>query len=150
MEDYINGKKGNNVLFNNQARVYLEAIKELHQAAFQAAKEITKVKDDSLMGHYLNELERYSLAKKINFNDMEKETLETFDFDFAKMESDDFNTLPKEISSTKISFLHEEEQKQFFIDNVQRQGDNIQAMGKIFSRINIKKLQRKTYSESEM
>ena len=33
------------------------------------------------------------------------ELLETFDFDFAKMESDDFNTLPKEISSTKISFL---------------------------------------------
>ena len=103
-----------------------------------------------MMGHYLSELERYSLAKKINFSDMEKETIETFDFDFAKMESDSFNTLPKEISSTKIRFLYEEEQKQFFIDNVQRQGDNIQAMGKIFSRINIKKLQRKTYSESEM
>ena len=114
MESYMNGERGNNVLFNNQARVHLEAMKELHQVAFQAARDVTKVKDGSLMGHYLNELERYSLAKKINFNDMEKETLETFDFDFAKMESDDFNTLPKEISSTEISFLHEEEQKQFF------------------------------------
>ena len=81
---------------------------------------------------------------------MEKETLGTFDFDFVKMELDAFNTLPKEISPVKIRFLYEDEQKEFFIDNVRRQGDGLQAMGKIFSRINIKKLQRKAYSESEM
>lgn len=150
MESYIRGDRGNNVLFNNQARAHLQAMEELHQVAFQVAKDITKVEHGSLMEHYLEELERYSLNKKKSFNDVEKEILETFDFDFVGMESEFFETLPVKRSPVKIKFSYEDNQKEFFVDNVQRQGESLQAMGKIFSRINIKKLQRKVYSESEM
>ena len=43
MDDYINGNRGNNVLFNTQARVHLEAIEELHEVAFRCAAKFTKV-----------------------------------------------------------------------------------------------------------
>ena len=152
MEDYINGERGNNILFNTQARVHLEAMKELHEVAFRCAAEFTEVsqhKDSEHLVKYLKELERYALLKRQNFTDVNSSYAEEFNFDFVTLESEHFKSLPAEERPTKVRFYYQQWQKDYFEDTIQRHGESIQAMGKIFSRIRIKSLQRVVARESQ-
>lgn len=153
IESYINGEKGNNVMFNTQARAHLEAMDELHTVAFDCAEKLTKINllpRDAIENAYLQELKIYSLAKRQKFTDVESNFIKDFEFDFVALEAESFSTIPQRKSLCTINFFYEEWQKEFFVDNVKRQGDSIQALGKIFSRIPIKKLQRTVARESEM
>ena len=152
MDDYINGDRGNNVLFNTQARVHLEAIEQLHEVAFRCAAEFTKVdqhKDSAHLLKYLKELERYAFSKRKNFTDIHKTYTEDFSFDFIALESENFKSLPVEESPAKARFYYEQWQKDYFEDTIRRHGKSIQSMGKIYSRIRIKSLQRVVASESQ-
>ena len=152
MDDYINGKRGNNVLFNTQARVHLEAMKELHEVAFRCAAEFTKVsqrKDSAHLVKYLKDLERYALLKRQNFMDVHSIYEEDFSFDFVALESEHFKGPPSEECPTKVRFYYQQWQKDYFEDTIQRHGETIQAMGKIYSRIRIKSLQRVVARESQ-
>jgi len=152
MEDYINGDRGNNVLFNTQARVHLEAMRELHEVAFRCAAEFTEVsqhKDSVRLTKYLKELERYALLKRQNFTDVNSTYAEDFNFDFVALESEHFKSLPDEECPAKVRFYYQQWQKDYFEDTVRRHGESIQAMGKIYSRIRIKSLQRVVARESQ-
>jgi hypothetical protein len=152
MEEYINGSRGNNILFNTQARVHLEAMKELHEVAFRCASEFTRVgqhKDREHLTKYLNELERYALLKRKNFTDVHSTYTENFSFDFVTLESEGFDSLPAENFPTTVRFYYQQWQKDYFEDTVRRHGESIQAMGKIYSRIRIKSLQRAVARENQ-
>ena len=152
MDDYINGDRGNNVLFNTQARVHLEAIEELHEVAFRCAAEFTKVdqhKDSARLLKYLKELERYALSKRKNFTDVHNTYAEDFSFNFIALELENFKNLPAEESPTTARFYYEQWQKDYFEDTIRRHGESIQSMGKIYSRIRIKSLQRVVARESQ-
>jgi hypothetical protein len=152
MEDYINGERGNNILFNTQARVHLEAMKELHEVAFRCAAEFTEVsqhKDSAYLVKYLKELERYALLKRQNFMDVHSMFVEDFNFDFVALESEHFKNPPAEECPVKVRFYYQQWQKDYFEDTIQRHGESIQAMGKIYSRIRIKSLQRVAARESQ-
>lgn len=153
MESYIKGERGNNVLFNTQAKAQIGALDEIHAVVFDFSEKFTRVIEDdesSLYRKYLKELRRYSLAKRRAFHRVDESFTEDFLFDFVTAEKEYFETLPQETCPCKIRFYYEDWQKEFFIDNVQRQGSSIQAMGKIFSRVPIKKFQRSVSKESEM
>ena len=152
MDDYINGDRGNNVLFNTQARVHLEAIEQLHEVAFRCAAEFTKVdqhKDSARLLKYLKELERYALSKRKNFTDVHNTYAEDFSFNFIALELENFKNLPAEESPTTARFYYEQWQKDYFEDTIRRHGESIQSMGKIYSRIRIKSLQRVVARESQ-
>jgi len=152
MDDYINGDRGNNVLFNTQARVHLEAIEQLHEVAFRCAAEFTKVdqhKDSAHLLKYLKELERYALSKRKNFTDIHNTYAEDFSFNFIALELENFKNLPAEESPTTARFYYEQWQKDYFEDTIRRHGESIQSMGKIYSRIRIKSLQRVVARESQ-
>ena len=152
MEDYINGERGNNVLFNTQARVHLEAMNGLHEVAFRCAADFTEVsqhKDSAHLMKYLKELERYAFLKRQNFMDVNSTYAEDFNFDFVALESEHFKSLPAEECSTKVRFYYQQWQKDYFEDTIRRHGESIQAMGKIYSRIRIKSLQRVVARESQ-
>ena len=152
MESYINGDRGNNVLFNTQARAHLEAMKELHEVAFHCAGEFTQAsqhKDGAHLMKYLKELERYALLKRQNLMDVHSAYVENFNFDFIVLESEHFKDLPIEESPATLRFYFRQWQKDYFEDTTRRHGENIQAMGKIYSRIRIKSLQRMVAKESQ-
>ena len=152
MEEYIKGDRGNNVLFNTQARVHIEAIEELHEVAFRCAGEFTKVskhKDREYLKKYLDELERYALAKRKNFTDVDSTYTEDFSFDFIALELEHFKSLPVEESPGTVRFYYKQWQKDYFEDTISRHGESIQAMGKIYSRIRIKSLQRAVAKETQ-
>mgnify|MGYP001091609774 FL=1 len=73
-----------------------------------------------------------------------------FDFDFISLEECFFENTPDEQSPNQVKFYYEDWQKDFFRDNIRRQGTNIQSMGKFFSRIPIKKLQRFVAREGDI
>tara|TARA_B100001123_G_scaffold307897_1_gene344033 strand:- start:7532 stop:9643 length:2112 start_codon:yes stop_codon:yes gene_type:complete len=152
LESYINGDRGNNVLFNTQAKIHLGAMEELYEVAFKCAAEFTKVdqhENRDMLKKYLKELQRYSLLKRQNFMEVDKDYIEDFSFDFVELESNFFKKLPTEESPTTIHFYFKQWQKDYFEDTFRRQGVTIQAMGKIYSRARVKSFQREVARESE-
>jgi len=75
--------------------------------------------------------------------------VEDLSFDFVALESEHFKSLPSEECPTKVRFYYQQWQKDYFEDTIQRHGETIQAMGKIYSRIRIKSLQRAVAKESQ-
>lgn len=147
IEEYIGGLMGNNVLFNTQARAYLEAMEEMHEVAFNTVRDLVglgSADDTSLEIAYLNELKRYSLAKKQHFVNLFEVNTEDFDFDFIELEVEKFASMPQRKKSTKVRFYYEQWQKDFFSDQMIKHGTSIQGLGKLLSRVAIKKTQRAT------
>ena len=145
IQKYIAGEAGNNVLFNTQARVYIDAMDELHEVAFEAAREFAlggHVPQSSFDATYLDELQRYSLVKKCKITDLQTEVLEGFKFDFVALDSRNFDVLPSELVQTEVRFYYEQWQKVFFSDQMARHGTSVQGLGKLMSRVPIKKSQR--------
>ena len=80
---------------------------------------------------------------------MDVHSAEEFDFDFINLEFEDFKILPTEVLPSTVRFYYKKWQKDYFEDTIQRHGESIQSMGKIFSRIRIKSLQRVVARESQ-
>ena len=147
IQRHINGEVGNNVLFNTQARAYLEAMDELHEVAFGTARDflgLGPANQASLEEHYLRELKRYSLMKKQRFVDLRDVTLGHFDFDFIALETENFANMPTQKKPCDIQFYYKQWQVDFFSDQMARHGTSLQGLGKLLSRVPIKKTQRAT------
>lgn len=147
MQKYISGEAGNNVLFNTQARIYLEVMKELHEVAFEAVRVFSGLESagqGSIEMAYLNDLQRYSVAKKQQFVNLQETSIGHFDFDFIALERENFSRIPTQKKPTDIAFYYEQWQKDFFTDQMGKHGTSPQGFGKLLSRIPIKKTQRAT------
>lgn len=145
VQDYIDGKSGNNVLFNTQARAYVEGMSALHDVAFGSIDEILASVDVEKPGHldrYLAELKKISLYRKSDFTDLKTERVETFGFDFVALDQEGYLSLPQEISETRIRIAFDKPRRELLEDQFKRQGMSLQSLGKIFSRIPIKRTQR--------
>ncbi len=145
LESYLAGERGNNVLFNTQAQVYLTCMEALHDVAFDLFADFVIERtgqEDLLDAAYFADLKRFSLLKKRSFIDLDSETVADFDYDFVALEQADFEDAPTETRPTRMRFFHQPWQKQFFQDQLNRHGRSRQALGKVFSRIPIKKTHR--------
>ena len=145
IQKYIAGEAGNNVLFNTQARVYIDAMEEMHLVAFEAAREFvlrSRFPQSSFDTTYLDELRRYSLAKKCKITNLGAEVTERFMFDFVALDARNFDELPVGFDQTDVRFYYERWQKDFFSDQMARHGTSMQGLGKLMSRVPIKKTQR--------
>ncbi len=145
LQSFVRGDRGNNVLFNAQAEGHVSAMEELHRVAFDAAKEFLGFEQGagrSLAIDYLDELERYSLARKRLFLDLEVSQLLDFDFDFSEQEARDFAQLPVRRRRVRLRIAFEDWQREFIGHQLRVHGRSVQALGKMFSRVPIKKLQR--------
>jgi hypothetical protein len=152
VQKYISGEAGNNVLFNTQARIYLEVMKELHEVAFEAVhvfSGLDRAGQNSIEMTYLNDLQRYSVAKKQQFVNLQETSKGHFEFDFIALERENFTRVPTQKKPTDIAFYYEQWQKDFFADQMEKHGTSPQGLGKLLSRIPIKKTQRATrYADS--
>jgi hypothetical protein len=145
MESYLAGERGNNVLFNTQAQVYLTCMESLHEVAFGLFAGFVAERSgrsDVFDAAYFADLKRYSTLKKRSFIDLQSETVADFDYDFVQLEHDGFDEVPTKKTPTRLRFFHLPWQKQFFEDQLSRHGRSPQALGKVFSRIPIKKTHR--------
>jgi radical SAM superfamily enzyme YgiQ (UPF0313 family) len=146
VEGYINGTRGNNLLYGNQTRAYTTCMPEITTMAYRSATEFLKKSGalDRIPAGYLQELERYAHARKQSLLDLDKSFSADFQFDFVALEAQRFTNLPKEPKATTIEFYYDDWQKEFFADMIRRYGRDEQAWTKMFSRTPIKKMFRRS------
>jgi len=142
---YIDGEVGNNVLFNTQAKAYLQAMNEIHDIAFDAAFNLLELNGmvmSMLEVQYINELKIYSLMKKGAFTDLDAVYDHSFGFDFVAYEGDGFSNIEIKIKPVNIRFYYADWQKSFFSNQMSLHGTSQQGLGKLLSRVPIKKTHR--------
>ncbi len=145
IESYVDGTRGNNVLYGNQTRAYLSCMSDLTTVAYQSAIAFLKNTGvyDRICPGYISELERYAQARKKALLDLDNSISEHFQFDFVALETQRFGTLPECPRPTSVQFYYDDWQKEFFTDQIRRYGTDAQAWTKMFSRTPIKKMFRR-------
>lgn len=144
---FIRGERGNNLLFNTQAHIFVHLMEELHDFAFRRTVDYLASKNmelTPLQAGYLRNLQRYSFEKKRDFTDLRTVREEDFDFDFAALEEEHFQTIPAVPTPSRIRFYYHPRQIVFIEDQLNTYGRTPQALGKLFARTSIKNVQRHT------
>lgn len=154
IERYVTGELGNNVLFRHRAIALLNFVDDIHNVAFEVAREVVKQADpDSFEEHsaYMDELRRFSANRKRNLFEVGADMNEEFAYDFSTLLDEDFETAPVRLDeSTWIRFAQSQEQLDMIEDQVAVQGDDLNGIAKVVSRIPVAKLQRLvTFAGSE-
>jgi len=129
-----------------RALIILEKIKEMHDIAFEIAKELLKEKDQAFQDEiFLNELKRFSLLVKSDFF-TPKDIIEEFHYDFAELSKKQFKEnhpqfyIPNKI---KIRFFNTDEQNQIISQYIKQQGSSPEGLGYILSRCDINDFYKK-------
>ena len=144
---------GNNVLFRHRAIALLDLVDDIHEVAFEVAREVIKKAAPDLFeenSEYLNDLRRFSADRKRNMFELGTEIEEEFSYDFRQLLSDDFSSQPVRLGeSIRIRFSQSVEQVEMINDQIAVQGEDLNGIAKVVSRIPVAKLQRLvTYGES--
>jgi radical SAM superfamily enzyme YgiQ (UPF0313 family) len=153
IEKYINGELGNNILFRHRALAFLNLIDDIHDAAFDEA--ITLIKelniDNKKWDDYLGQLLIYSSNRKKNLFEINAKYVQEFDYDINLLLKNNFQILPTKITKPlTIHFYPSAESTSMIEDQIRVQGDDINGIAKIISRIPVSKLQRELKFESEV
>ena len=154
IEKYAKGELGVNVLFKHRAVAALDLVDDLHEAAFSAASELLRKKDAQGYEKYnsfLQELKIFSILSKRNVFDYEKEYSHKFIYDFQKLKSEKFGSLPIKLEKpTNILFFSSDIQKQLIKEKIEENGSDVNGIGKIISKMLGTMIQRKLKFESKI
>ncbi|KFM20094.1 anaerobic magnesium-protoporphyrin IX monomethyl ester cyclase protein [Marine Group I thaumarchaeote SCGC AAA799-P11] len=154
LEKYISGKLGINVLFKHRAIAAVDLIDEIHDAVFNTASEIFRQRDFLAYQKYipyLNELKIFSVLRKRNVFDVEKEFEHEFTYDFQELIENDFEELPKKLTNpVKVFFYSTQEQKELMKEKIDENGSDVNGLGKILSRMMGTLLQRSLKFDNKM
>ena len=154
IEKYAKGELGVNVLFKHRAIAALDLVDDLHEAAFSTASELLRKKDTQGYEKYnsfLQELKIFSILSKRNVFDYEKEYSHKFTYDFRKLKSEKFSSLPIKLEKpTNILFFSSDIQKQLIKEKIEENGSDVNGIGKIISKMLGTMIQRKLKFESKI
>ena len=154
IEKYAKGELGVNVLFKHRAIAALDLVDDLHEAAFSAASELLRKKDAQGYEKYnsfLQELKIFSILSKRNVFDYEKEYSHKFTYDFRKLKSEKFSSLPIKLEKPiNILFFSSDIQKQLIKEKIEENGSDVNGIGKIISKMLGTMIQRKLKFESKI
>lgn len=143
---YIAGELGNNILYRHRATALLHLVDDVHDAAFAVAAELLKEKDAHALftyADYLAELKQYSLFRKRNLFNVGERYSGLFHYDFQALFDRDFEGLPVRLNEPiDIEFHLTEAQQEMLSSQFAQYGTELNAIGRIVSRIAMSKLQR--------
>jgi hypothetical protein len=145
IEQYIDGRLGQNVLYTSQTRAYLECMSDVTRVAYASARAFLAAAGalDPFRDAYLSDLERYAHARKRALLEFEASFTEELAFDLVALEAERFTTMPQRQQPTAVRFYYDDWQKEFFGDQVRRYGSDARGWSKMVSRTPIKKLFRR-------
>jgi radical SAM superfamily enzyme YgiQ (UPF0313 family) len=146
IEKYIAGELGNNILFRHRAIALQTLVEDIHEVAFAVALEVLAARNPTAAADYtsyLAELQRYSALRKRNLFDEQETYTGTFHYDLDAMFHDDFEGLPRRLDEPmEIVFYRTDEQRDMLTSQYAQYGRELNAIGRIVSRIAMSKLQR--------
>jgi radical SAM superfamily enzyme YgiQ (UPF0313 family) len=147
IQKYIDGEYGNNELFKHRAIVFFYRLQEAHDIAFQAARELL-AEDGALDGSaktYLDELKKFSLCRKRDLLKTDRVIVETFKYDFLSLSGVNYRDDPTNHLSQEgatICLTHSGDQQEMLSSYAKQYGDDINGLGRILFRSDIRKLYR--------
>lgn len=152
VDDYIEGRRGNNELFKYRSLAFFRRQEDLHRTAFDVAVDYLTAtgRYDAVSARYLEQLTRYSLLKKDAMLDTERSASATFDFDFAALEREMFRAEPEEFilaAGVSFTFAHSEDQRDLITTYVNQYGTDVVGLGRILIRSHVNKLYRQTIAD---
>lgn len=146
IQKYIAGELGNNILFRHRAEALVRLVDDIHDAAFGVASEQLREKDleaSRSYDAYLSELKLYSTLRKRNPFDDTQRYVRLFQYDLRELFEQNFEGLPVKLHEpVQVVFYHTEEQRAMLSSQVSQYGTELNAIGRIVSRIAMSKLQR--------
>lgn len=147
IQDYIDGKHGNNELLKHRAVIFFHHLEEAHAVAYQAARELLDGNGalDKRIEEYLDELKRFSLLKKRALLEFDHIAVEKFTYDFLALAQNGFKSDPFEHrtpAGTVIRFAHTDEQQKLLSAYAKQYGSDINGLGRIMFRSDIRKMYR--------
>ena len=129
------------ICFNEQlvfrAIAVVKHMDEIQAIAFDVAREMLaeKIEIDDIRGQYLEQLATYTLCRRNNVFDTNREPKERFDFDFLELERQKFSADPSEFyvpGGMEIRFAHSDEQKKLISQYVDLYGLSDIGIGTLF------------------
>ena len=151
IQKYAKGELGVNVLFKHRAIAVLNLIDEIYEASFSLASDLLKKKNIQAYEKYnsfLQELKIFSILRRRNVFDYEKEYSHKFIYDFQKLMDDKFRSLPIKLEKPlTISFFSNDVQKRMIKEKIEENGSDINGIGKILSKMLGTMIQRKVKFE---
>jgi radical SAM superfamily enzyme YgiQ (UPF0313 family) len=145
IERYIAGELGNNVLFRHRAMALMNLVDDVHDAAFGVAAALLREQGahEAADGDYLAELQRYSAFRKRNLFDDADGSRAEFQYDFDDLCRRDFNGMPvRREEPIEVRFYRTDDQHAMLESQFAQYGREVNAIGRIVSRIAMSKLQR--------
>ena len=145
---YMEGELGSNLIFKYKALAFIRYMAEIHEVALKTARDMVREKQIDEKGNtllFLEELMKYSLFKKINLLETHHVYQDIFYFNLISAESDEFQGKPADWELTKPSTLrfdHDNRQKEIIDFHRQEFGVSIIGIGRILSRLHVKKMYR--------
>lgn len=145
LEKHVSGELGNNELLDHKAQCYLN-FSETTRCVYAMACEFLHshaCMDDALQ-LYLAELEKFTLRRKDNVFDVEKCTVEQFNFDFKFISQANFKVDPHSLKTrpNKFRFFHDSEQSSTIKKGSQMYGTSVSGLGRFIQRHKMSKMFR--------
>ena len=142
----INENLRENEQLKYRALIILEKIQEMHDIAFETAKEFLKEKDlENKYDYFLKEFKKFSLLIKSDFF-IEKNLEEEFNYDFIELNKLQFKVDPIQFYTSKkikIRFFNSEKQSNLISQYVKQHGSSPEGLGYILSRCDINDFYKK-------
>jgi hypothetical protein len=147
IENYIKNELRNNEQLRYRAIAFFNKMNELHDIAYSSAIALLKENDsfDEKTKEYLYELLNFSIARKKELLNLEKNDSLDFHFDFIELSKDNFKSDPfihyKKVPQN-FKFFHTDEQKKLISTYIQQFGTSMNGLGIILSRSHANKFYR--------
>ena len=146
VQKYVSGELGNNVVFRHRALALLNLVDEIHDAAFAVAAELLEARDPKAAAanaDYLGELRQYSTMRKRDLFGEPIRYAAQFRYDFQRLVDRDFAEWPVTVDTPQdVVFEHTREQQEMLTSQYLQYGKELNAIGRIISRMATSKLQR--------
>jgi radical SAM superfamily enzyme YgiQ (UPF0313 family) len=132
----IDGLEGANELATHKAMVFVELTGIISHCMFEQMEKLLHKQDisDQLLFQYIQELKEFSMLRKMDLFQMDKEFRQSFNFDFGKIKENNFAVDPHDYllpEPVNCIFFHDEEQKKVITGLVNEFGTSLDGIARI-------------------
>jgi hypothetical protein len=147
LQQYLDGYYGTNELLKYRYLATFENIEALHELAYGVSITLLKKRDQysTELGHFLKELHKFSLMRKMDTLATEQTTRAVFHYDFPKLMGNSFTLNPFKVSrpdGVEIEFFHSSAQRDLISGYINQHGTSMISLGKILVRANLGRMYR--------
>lgn len=149
VDAYTSGEIGGNIIYKYRSKSIVECFENLHATAFEYLRRYLQNQGQwDLAQEAAEEVERYSMAQKLDLFDVEQEAMETYSYDIYRLIHDpsfvrDGGTLDELHYPVSLRIAHTERQRATIERELKFYGSDIGGLTMLISRYPVKRFWRR-------